>query len=108
MQGVLSSILRTVLRTENPRFKSEGFSFALFGLYVLHIAPALGRATDTFFTTVHFGVVVMKAGTATGIDSTHWLELAQIARRIINAQVGDVPAVTTPLIADISYNFCLR
>ena len=93
MKGVLSSILRTVLRTKNPRFKSGGFSFALFGLHVIYIAPALGRATDNFFTTVHFGVVVMKAGTATKIDSTHWLELAQFFRRIINAQVGDVPAV---------------
>lgn len=42
MQGVLSSILRTVLRTENPHFKSEGFPFALFGLHVIYIAPALG------------------------------------------------------------------
>ena len=70
MQGVLSLILRTVLRTENPRFKSEGFSFALFGLHVIHIAPALGRTTDNPAITVHFGVIVIRAGTAIGIDST--------------------------------------
>ena len=95
MKGVLSSILRTVLRTENPRFKSEGFPFALFGLQVIHIAPALGRALDLIRCGAKFGI-------------TQPGELAQFFRRIINAQVGDMPTVTTPLIADISYNFCLR
>ena len=55
---------------ENPRFKSEGFSFALFGLHVIHIAPALGRTTDNPAITAHFGVIVIRAGTAIGIDST--------------------------------------
>lgn len=70
MQGALSSILRTVLRTKNPRFKSEGSSFALFGLHVIYIAPALGRTTDNPAITAHFCVIVIRAGTAIGINST--------------------------------------
>ena len=54
---------------EKPPLQKRGV-FALFGLQVIHIAPALGWATDNPAITTHFGVIVIRAGTAIGIDST--------------------------------------